>query len=107
MKINNGLDQSRSKLRIMALTWGYGMERVTRIELALSAWEAERLPLLGGLTWQMRWPVVAVVDPSSPWLMARRSCSSPGALLLPVIWVATIPGLPTLTIRGSCKRGKV
>ena len=29
------------------------MERVTRIELALSAWEAERLPLLGALSWQL------------------------------------------------------
>ena len=27
------------------LTWAYIMERVTRIELALSAWEADVLPL--------------------------------------------------------------
>ena len=28
-----------------ALTWGFTLERVTRIELALSAWEADVLPL--------------------------------------------------------------
>ena len=35
------------------------MERVTRIELALSAWEVQRLPLRGALTrrpWQSRVP---------------------------------------------------
>jgi hypothetical protein len=64
-------DQARTIPEKMPLTWDYEVERVTRIELALSAWEAERLPLLGGLTWQMRWSVVAVVDPPSPWLMAR------------------------------------
>jgi hypothetical protein len=44
-KINNGLERSRSKLRIMVLNWEDGAERVTRIELALSAWEADVLPL--------------------------------------------------------------
>jgi hypothetical protein len=29
----------------VALTWAYVVERVTRIELALSAWEADVLPL--------------------------------------------------------------
>jgi hypothetical protein len=48
-----------------------GVERVTRIELALSAWEPQRLPLPGALTSQVGWPVIAVVVPSSPWLMAR------------------------------------
>jgi hypothetical protein len=28
-----------------ALTWAFAVERVTRIELALSAWEADVLPL--------------------------------------------------------------
>jgi hypothetical protein len=36
----------------MPLTWNYEVERVTRIERALSAWEAERLPLPGALTWR-------------------------------------------------------
>jgi hypothetical protein len=48
-----------------------GVERVTGIEPALSAWEAERLRLFDVLTWQIRCSVVTVVDPSSPRLMAR------------------------------------
>src|ERR1017187_3480657 len=52
------------------LTWIF-VERVTRIELALSAWEADRLRPAAGLTCRFWWPVLAVVDPSSPWLMAR------------------------------------
>jgi hypothetical protein len=47
------------------------VERVTRIELALSAWEAERLLLLEALTSQVSWPPVAVAAPWFPWLMAR------------------------------------
>ncbi len=53
------------------LTWANRMERVTRIELALSAWEAQRSQLPWALTSQVSWPLAAVVDPSSPWLMAR------------------------------------
>ena len=34
----------------MALSWAEAVERVTRIELALSAWEAQRLRLPGALT---------------------------------------------------------
>ena len=30
---------------IICLTWYFAVERVTRIELALSAWEADVLPL--------------------------------------------------------------
>ena len=37
-------------LGIMALTWALTVERVTRIELALSAWEAELFRLVTGLT---------------------------------------------------------
>ncbi len=48
-----------------------GVERVTRIELALSAWEAVRLRPLGALTCQVSSPLVAVTDPRLPWLMAR------------------------------------
>ena len=47
------------------------LERVTRIELALSAWEAEQLRLLRALTCQYLRSGVAVIDSSSPWLMAR------------------------------------
>ena len=47
------------------------LERVTRIELALSAWEAQRLRLPGALTRRPWRPRVTLVAPSSPWLMAR------------------------------------
>src|SRR5690242_10035984 len=36
---------SRQQTNPRPLTWGFIMERVTRIELALSAWEADVLPL--------------------------------------------------------------
>jgi hypothetical protein len=60
----------RTRTHDCAVTWAY-LERVTRIELALSAWEVERLRLLGALTSQISWPPVAVTAPWSPWLMAR------------------------------------
>ena len=41
-------------------------ERVTGIEPALSAWEAQRSPLPGALTSQVGRPQVAVTDPSLP-----------------------------------------
>jgi hypothetical protein len=55
----------------MALSWAKTVERVTRIELALSAWESDRSGLLGPLTSQDRAPPVPVTGPSFPWLMAR------------------------------------
>jgi hypothetical protein len=60
----------KTRPTLIVLTWAF-MERVTRIELALSAWEAERLRLPGVLTWRSWRPRVTVADPSSPWLMAR------------------------------------
>src|ERR1017187_6495417 len=57
---------------------GLRIERVTRIGLALSAWGAEPTCLSTGLTCHLRWPGVAVVDPSSPWrrhVNRRRSCA--------------------------------
>jgi hypothetical protein len=36
---------SRPRRGAVVLTWAFGLERVTRIELALSAWEADVLPL--------------------------------------------------------------
>jgi hypothetical protein len=47
------------------------VERVTRIELALSAWEVEQSRPLAALTCESRCPLVTVVAPLSPWLMAR------------------------------------
>ena len=46
------------------------IERVTRIGLALSAWGAERLRLLGALNWESACPLMTVTDPWSPGLMA-------------------------------------
>jgi hypothetical protein len=53
------------------LTCGYIVERVTRIELALSAWESDRSPPPGLLTSQVRTPPVPVTDPCLPGLIAR------------------------------------
>lgn len=39
------LGNKKPQVGIAVLTWGYSVERVTRIELALSAWEADVLPL--------------------------------------------------------------
>jgi hypothetical protein len=47
------------------------LERVTRIELALSAWESVPSGLSCGLTCGAGCPRVTVRDPSSPELMAR------------------------------------
>ncbi len=47
------------------------VERVTRIELALSAWEAARSRLATDLNCRLWRSGLTVADPSSPWLMAR------------------------------------
>jgi hypothetical protein len=46
-------------------------ERVTGIELALSAWEADRIVLPEGLIWRFGCPFLTVTDPWLPGLMAR------------------------------------
>ena len=40
-----GVLESGAQIRPAFLTWVFAVERVTRIELALSAWEADVLPL--------------------------------------------------------------
>jgi hypothetical protein len=50
------------------VNWAFA-ERVTRIELALSAWEVERLRLPEALTWRLPGSRVTVVDPLLPRLM--------------------------------------
>jgi len=55
----------------LAPTWAFKRERVTRIELALSAWETPSDYLITALTWRFWWSPVTVVTPSSPRLMAR------------------------------------
>jgi hypothetical protein len=66
-----GLRRGAGWMWCRPLACGFLVERVTRIELALSAWEAQQLRLPGALTSQVGWPLVAVTDPSLPWLMAR------------------------------------
>jgi hypothetical protein len=48
------------------------VERVTRIELALSAWESDRIASPERLTWRFDCPLLTVIDPWSPVLMARQ-----------------------------------
>jgi len=55
----------------MPLTWKEAVERVTRIELALSAWESVLSRRFCGLTCAAGCPPVTVTDPSLPGLMAR------------------------------------
>ena len=57
-------------MRRVPLTCCYVVKRVTGIELALSAWEAERFRLVAAQTWKGERSALAVADPSSPWLMA-------------------------------------
>jgi hypothetical protein len=48
------------------------LERVTRIELALSAWEYNRSGPLTALSWAIDAPPVTVKDPAAPGLTARQ-----------------------------------
>ena len=57
---------------LSAVSCGYIVERVTRIELALSAWESDRSGPLTALTWAADAPLVTVMDPVTPGLMARQ-----------------------------------
>jgi hypothetical protein len=56
---------------ITVLSCGDGVERVTRIELALSAWESVVSPQSAALTWTFGCPRVTVVARPLPGLMAR------------------------------------
>jgi hypothetical protein len=56
----------------VSLTWAFVVERVTRIELALSAWESDRSVSLTALTWASDAPRVPVIDPATLGLMARQ-----------------------------------
>ena len=50
----------------------FSVERVTGIEPALSAWESDRSEPLTALTWAVDAPLVTVMDPATPGLMARQ-----------------------------------
>jgi hypothetical protein len=49
----------------------FSVERVTGIEPALSAWEVNRSEALTALTWVSDAPLVAVMAPVTPGVMAR------------------------------------
>jgi hypothetical protein len=53
-------------------TSALAVERVTRIELALSAWESDRSGSLTALTWAADVPPVTLMHPVTPGLMARQ-----------------------------------
>ena len=48
------------------------LERVTGIEPALSAWESDRSGPLTALNWPVEAPLVTVMSPTAPGLMARQ-----------------------------------
>ncbi len=69
-------ERAARSLRLVPDDWdllscGFVVERVTRIELALSARESDRSPPMKPLNSKLGRPVVAVVDRLSPWLIAR------------------------------------
>ena len=53
------------------------VERVTGIEPALSAWESDRFGPLIALTWALDAPLVTVMHPATPGLMARACTEVP------------------------------
>jgi hypothetical protein len=59
-------------LELSGVSCGYIVERVTKIELALSAWEYNRSGPLTALSWAIDAPPVTVKDPAAPGLMARQ-----------------------------------
>jgi hypothetical protein len=63
----------------MALSWAEAVERVTRIELALSAWESDRSGPLTALTWASDVPPVTVIDPVTPGLNGPPMAQIPSA----------------------------
>jgi hypothetical protein len=68
------------------------MERVTGIEPALSAWESDRSGPLTTLTWASDAPLVTVMDPGTPGLMARQWPARRPTCRLGQIAAACLPG---------------
>jgi hypothetical protein len=84
------------------LTWDFTLERVTErvtgIEPALSAWESDRSGPLTSLSWASGAPLVTVMNPVTPGLMAHqwpgvRSCRA---------WIG--PGTPMTLCPAHCLR---
>jgi hypothetical protein len=69
---------------ITYLTCSFSLERVTGIEPALSAWETNRSGPLTALTWAPDAPLVTVMNPATPGLMANGPWHSAPALCAPV-----------------------
>jgi hypothetical protein len=90
-------DLTRSRRRKVTLSWVFVVERVTRIELALSAWESDRTTPPGDLTCWFDCPLLTVIDPWSPGLMARQW---PGDLEC-LAQVTPVAGLSVLWIQGE------
>jgi hypothetical protein len=57
---------------LSGVSCAFSSERVTRMELALSAWESDRSEPLTALSWAVDAPLVTVMDPAIPGLMARQ-----------------------------------
>jgi hypothetical protein len=72
---------------LSGVSWGFIVERVTGIEPALSAWESDRSRPLTALTWATEAPLLTVIAPMTPRLMARQ-------------WPVTLPALG----RSRCAR---
>jgi hypothetical protein len=62
----------RAQVRAERVTVERVTERVTGIEPALSAWESDRSEPLTALSWAVDTPLVTVMDPAIPGLMARQ-----------------------------------
>ena len=58
--------------RLSGMGCGFFVERVTGIEPALSAWESDRSGPLTALSWAVDAPLVTMMDPVTPGLMARQ-----------------------------------
>src|SRR5262245_22455401 len=65
-------ERSRPRPEKHPLAWAFTWERVTGIEPALSAWESDRSGPLTALTWATDVPLVTVMHPAAPGLMARQ-----------------------------------
>ena len=65
------MSEGAAELGLYAAGAGDG-ERVTGIEPALSAWESDRSRLVTAPTWAPDVPLVTVIDPATPLLMARQ-----------------------------------
>jgi len=86
-KISNRLETVTGPQTGCPLTWPFTLERVTRIELALSAWESDRSGPLTALSWAVDAPLVTVIDRATPGLMARQWPAAPRSWALAKLYI--------------------